>query len=44
MRLIDGTWVLSPRDLIGELECSHRLNLEWAAAEKFLSNGYFERE
>jgi uncharacterized protein len=36
MRLIDGTWVLSPRDLIGELECSHRLNLEWAAATKLI--------
>lgn len=32
MRKIDGKWVLSPRDLIAELECDHRLNLEWSAA------------
>lgn len=31
MRKEDGSWVLSPRDLIAELECDHRLNLEWAA-------------
>ncbi len=31
MRNLDGRWVLSPRDLIAELECDHRLNLEWAA-------------
>ena len=31
MRKIDGKWVLSPRDLIAELECDHRLNLEWSA-------------
>ena len=31
MRKIDGTWIISPRDLIAELECSHRLNLEWSA-------------
>ncbi len=31
MRKLDGKWVLSPRDLIAELECDHRLNLEWAA-------------
>jgi uncharacterized protein len=27
----DG-WILSPRDLIAELECDHRLNLEWSVA------------
>lgn len=31
MRLIDKKWILSPRDLIAELECNHRLNLEWSA-------------
>lgn len=32
MRLFDKKWILSPRDLIAELECDHRLNLEWSAA------------
>jgi uncharacterized protein len=31
MRKVDGNWILSPRDLIAELECNHRLNLEWSA-------------
>ena len=31
MRKIDDNWILSPRDLIAELECNHRLNLEWSA-------------
>jgi uncharacterized protein len=31
MRKLDGKWILSPRDLIAELECNHRLNLEWSA-------------
>jgi len=31
MRNEAGTWILSPRDLIAELECNHRLNLEWSA-------------
>ena len=36
MRKIDGKWVLSPRDLIAELECNHRLNLEWSAITGFI--------
>jgi hypothetical protein len=31
MRLIEENWILSPRDLIAELECNHHLNLEWSA-------------
>jgi predicted RecB family nuclease len=31
LRLVDKKWILSPRDLIAELECNHRLNLEWGA-------------
>ena len=31
MRNHGGFWILSPRDLIAELECNHRLNLEWSA-------------
>ncbi len=30
MRKIDNRWVISPRDLVAELECSHRLHLEWS--------------
>jgi len=32
MQRIDGQLVMSPRDLIAELECSHRLHLDWAVA------------
>ena len=31
MRNEAGQLILSPRDLIAELECNHRLNLEWSA-------------
>ena len=31
MRYVEENWILSPRDLIAELECNHRLNLEWSA-------------
>ena len=31
MRKINDRWVISPRDLVAELECSHRLHLEWSA-------------
>lgn len=31
MRKKNDSWILSPRDLIAELECNHRLNLEWSA-------------
>ena len=30
MRKIDNRWVISPRDLVAELECTHRLHLEWS--------------
>ena len=32
MRKIDERWLISPRDIVAELECDHRLNLEWAVA------------
>jgi uncharacterized protein len=32
MRKINGDWLISPRDIIAELECDHRLNLDWAVA------------
>ena len=31
MRKINDRWVISPRDLVAELECSHRIHLEWSA-------------
>ena len=31
MRNEAGQLIISPRDLIAELECNHRLNLEWSA-------------
>jgi uncharacterized protein len=37
MRNLDGRWILSPRDLIGELECNHRLSLDWSAATGLIS-------
>lgn len=30
MRKIEDRWVISPRDLVAELECTHRLSLEWS--------------
>ena len=36
MEKIDGRWLLSPRDLISELECEQRLNLDWAVASSLL--------
>lgn len=30
MKRIQDSWVISSRDLIAELECNHRLNLEWS--------------
>ena len=36
MELIDGKLVISPRDLISEIECSTRLNLDWAVAMDLL--------
>ena len=36
MRKIDGSWVISPRDLVAELECTHRLQLEWSVINSFV--------
>jgi uncharacterized protein len=44
MRQIEGKWVLSPRDLIAELECDHRLNLEWSAATGLLEKPVEEND
>ena len=30
MRKIHDKWVISPQDVIAELECNHRLHLEWS--------------
>ena len=29
MNKLNNKWILSPRDLISELECTHRTNLDW---------------
>lgn len=36
MRRIQERWVISPQDLIAELECSHRLSLEWSVISGLL--------
>ena len=36
MRIIQDQWVISPRDIIAELECSHRLHLEWSVINNLL--------
>jgi len=36
MRQINDRWVISSQDLIAELECSHRLNLEWSVISSFI--------
>ena len=36
MRKIQDKWVISPRDVIAELECSHRLHLEWSVINNLL--------
>ena len=33
MRKFNDKWVISPRDLIAELECNHRLHLEWSVLQ-----------
>ena len=33
MRKLKDQWVLSPRDLIAELECSQRIHLDWSVLE-----------
>lgn len=44
MRKIDSEWILSPRDLIAELECDHRLNLEWSAASGLMEKPMEEND
>ena len=36
MRKIREQWVISPQDIIAELECSHRLHLEWSVINDLL--------
>lgn len=36
MRKFDDNWVISPQDLVGELECSHRLDLEWSVINNLI--------
>ena len=37
MKQIQDRWVISSRDLIAELECDHRLNLEWSVLTGLIS-------
>jgi uncharacterized protein len=37
VRKVNDRWVISPRDLIAELECSHRLHLEWSVLENLIA-------
>jgi uncharacterized protein len=36
MRIYDSKLLISPRDLIAELECSHRLHLEWSVLNNLI--------
>lgn len=36
MRIIDDRLIISPQDVIAELECSHRLHLEWSVINDLL--------
>lgn len=36
MRKIQNQWVISPQDVIAELECSHRLHLEWSVINELI--------
>jgi len=36
VRKFDDNWVISPQDLVGELECSHRLDLEWSVINNLI--------
>ena len=38
MNVIDSRWVFSPRDLISELECEQRLNLDWAVENDLIKS------
>lgn len=37
MKKIQDRWVFSPRDLIAELECNHRLHLEWSVLNDYVN-------
>lgn len=43
MENIDGRWLISPRDLISELECEKRLNLDWSVANRLLDPPIYEQ-
>ena len=36
MRKIHDKWVISPQDVIAELECNHRLHLEWSVINELI--------
>ena len=36
MRKIQDQWVISPQDVIAELECNHRLHLEWSVISELI--------
>lgn len=36
MRVIDNRLIISPQDVIAELECSHRLHLEWSVINNLI--------
>jgi len=36
VRKIQNQWVISPQDVIAELECSHRLHLEWSVISELI--------
>jgi len=36
LKIEDSKLLISPRDLIAELECNHRLHLEWAVIKKLI--------
>lgn len=36
MRKIENRWVISPKDLVAELECAHRLQLEWSVLNSLI--------
>jgi len=36
VRIVNSNLLISPRDLIAELECSHRLHLDWAVIKNLL--------
>jgi len=41
-QLIDGTWVISPQDLISEYECTHKVALDASVAHGYLIAPKFE--